>query len=81
MNKECNDDFLSSHIQFRVLCNRLLAFPQGRGGFRELREAFRNRFHLSWYLSDAVVASYGQKHRGCLFTVYVGLFEKGVPIK
>ena len=35
--------------------------PQGPGGFRELREAHRNHFHRSWYLSDAVVASYRQK--------------------
>jgi hypothetical protein len=27
-------------------------------GFRELREAGRNHFHLSWYLSVPVVTSY-----------------------
>ena len=39
---------------------RLSAFSWGPGGFRELQEAGRNHFHLSWYLSDAVVTSYGQ---------------------
>jgi len=37
---------------------------QGPGGFREFREAGRNHFHLSWYLSDAVVTSYGKKYKG-----------------
>ena len=36
-------------------------FSRGPGGFRELREAGRNHFHLSRYLSDTVVTSYGQK--------------------
>ncbi len=45
-------------VKFRVLKLRFLAFSQGPGGFRELREAGRNHFHLSWYLSDAVVTSY-----------------------
>ena len=26
------------------------AFPGDPGGFREVREAGRNHFHLSWYL-------------------------------
>ena len=30
----------------------LLVFSMGPGGFRELREACRNDFHLSGYLSD-----------------------------
>ena len=34
-------------------------FSEGYGGFRELREAGRKHFHPSWYLSDAVVTSYG----------------------
>ena len=33
-------------------------FPWGPGGFREVREAGRKHFHLSWYLSVAVVTSY-----------------------
>ena len=43
------------------LKNMFLFFSQGPGGFRELREASRNHFHLSWYLSDYVVTSYDQK--------------------
>ena len=45
-------------IKIRVLYNRFLSFSKGSGGFRELREAGRNHFHLSWYLSDAVVTRY-----------------------
>ena len=42
----------------------------GRGGVWDLREASRIHFHLSFYLSDFVVPSYGQKHsRGC-YSVY-----------
>ena len=37
-----------------------LAFFRGSGGFRELREACRKHLHLSWYLSDTVVPSYGK---------------------
>ena len=37
------------------------AVSWGSGGFRELREACRNHFYLSWYLSDFLVPSYGQK--------------------
>ena len=59
------------YINLRVLKYRLLAFPRGPGGFSELREAYRNNFHRSWYLSDAVVTSYAQKRwGGVLFTVY-----------
>ena len=37
----------------------------------ELREAGRNHFHLSWYLSVSVARSYGKKSWGNLcFTVY-----------
>jgi len=34
---------------------------RGPGGFRKVWEAGRNHLHLSWYLSDAVVTSYGQE--------------------
>ena len=44
-----------------VLKRRFLAFPGGPGGFRELREAGRNHFHLSWYLSVPGVTSYAKK--------------------
>ena len=36
--------------QIRVLKLRYSAFLGGPGGFREVREAGRNHFHLSWYL-------------------------------
>ena len=42
----------------RVLKLRFLAFSGGPGGFRELREAGRNHFHLSWYLLVPVITSY-----------------------
>ena len=48
-------------ISVRVLKYTFLAFPRGPGGFRKLREACKNHFHLSWYLSGAVVTSYSQK--------------------
>ena len=53
--------------KFRVLKLKLLAFPGGPGGFRELREAYRNHFHLSWYLLVPGITSYGQKSRGICF--------------
>ena len=63
--------FLIFHIKCRVLKYRFLVYFHGPGGFRELREAYRNHFHRSWYLSDAVVTSYGQKPSwGDFFTEY-----------
>ena len=59
-NKEFSPNF---YLKFRVLKLRFLAFVEGPGGFREVREAGRNHFHLSWYLSVAVVTSYDQKRR------------------
>ena len=50
-------------VKFRVLKLRFLVFSQGPGGFRELREAGRNRFHLSWYLLVPGVTSYDQKYK------------------
>ena len=44
-------------LKCRVLKLRFLAFLGGPGGFRELREAGRNHFHLSWYLSVPVIVS------------------------
>ena len=64
-NKGINKD---SNYCFSILCGivrveklRFLAFPQGPGGFREVRGAGRNHFHLSWYLSVPGVTSYDQK--------------------
>ena len=61
MSKDDKEMFLMFHTKHRVLELRFLAFSRGPGGFRELREAGMNHFHLSWYLSDTVVTSYGQK--------------------
>ena len=45
-------------VQFRVLKLRFWAFTQGPGGFRKVREAGRNHFHLSRYLIVPGVTSY-----------------------
>ena len=37
-------------LKVRVLKLRFLADPEGPGGFREVWEAGRKHFHLSWYL-------------------------------
>ena len=58
MNKEYSDFFLIYSLKFGDLKLWLLAFPQGPGGFREVREAGRNHFHLSWYLIVPGVTSY-----------------------
>ena len=34
----------------RALKDRFLAVFRGGEGFRKVREAYRKRFHLSWYL-------------------------------
>ena len=58
---KCISGIFNFYIKFRVLNNRFLVFSRGPGGFREVREAGRKHFHLSWYLSVSVVTSYGQK--------------------
>ena len=50
MNNEYKDFLLNLSVQIRILYDTFLAFPRGPGGFRELREAGRKLFHLSWYL-------------------------------
>ena len=47
-NKEYKDFLPSFSLKNRVLKLRFLAFSEGPGGFRELPEAGRNHFHLSW---------------------------------
>ena len=49
INKEIKGHVPDLHITFRVLKLRFSGFSRGYGGFRELREADRNHFHLSWY--------------------------------
>ena len=56
-----------------VIRYRLFAYSRGPRGFAELREASRNRFHLYWCLSNAVVTSYDQKPSKILRT---DLFQK-----
>ena len=59
---EANKDlFPKCSLKFRVLKLRFLACSGGPGGFREVREAGRNHFHLSWYLIGPGVTSYDQK--------------------
>ena len=59
-------------LNFRVQKLRFLAFPEGPGGFRKLKEAGRNHFHLSWYLLVSVVTSYDQKLWGGNFSLVAG---------
>ena len=61
VNKEYKEISPNFSLNFRVLKLRFLALSEGPGGFRELREAGRNHFHLSWYLLVPGVTSYGQK--------------------
>ena len=61
INKEIQGILSNFYIKIQVLNNRFLAFSRGPGGFREVREAGRKHFHLSWYLSVPVVTSYDQK--------------------
>ena len=58
-------------VKFQVLKLRFLAFSQGPGGFREVREAGRKHFHLSWYLSVAVVTSYDLLNNTETFYVFL----------
>ena len=60
VKKEYKEIFLNFSLKFRVLKLRFLAFSEGPGGFRELREAGRNHFHLSWYLLVPRITSYAR---------------------
>ena len=53
--------FRNCSLTCRVLKLRFFTFSRGPGGFRELREAGRNHFHLSWYLLVPGVTSYDRK--------------------
>ena len=61
VNKANKDFSPNFSLKIRVLKLRFLAFPEGPGGFRELREAGRNHFHLSWYVLVLGVTSYSKK--------------------
>ena len=54
VNKEYKGFFPNFSLKFWVLKLRFFVFSEGPGGFRELREAYRNRLHLSWYLPISV---------------------------
>ena len=73
VNKANKDFSPNCSLKFRVQKLRLLAFTEGPGGFRELREAGRNHFHLSWYLLVPGVTSYGLKkeYKGILIGCFV----------
>ena len=64
VNKANKDLFPKGSVKCKVLKLRFVAFPRGPGGFRELREAYRNHFLLSWYLIVPGITSYGQKPWG-----------------
>ena len=63
--------FYSLSVKFRVLKLRFLASPRGPGGFREVRGAGRNHFHLSWYLIVPGITSYDKTNLGGRFFVTV----------
>ena len=72
INKEYKDLFSTFSLKNRVLKLRFLAFSEGPGRFRELREAGRNHFHLSWYLLLPGVTSYDQKRSAAkMFRSYI----------
>ena len=58
VNRANKDFFPNFSLKFRILKLRFLAFSEGPGGFREVREAGRNHFHLSWYLLVPGITSY-----------------------
>ena len=70
------DFFLICSVKIRGLKRRFLAFTQGPGGFREVREASRNHFHLSWYLLVPGVTSYDQEPWGGFFFTVHGTLVK-----
>ena len=67
INKEYNYFFLDFSLNNRVLKCRCLAFARCPGGFRELREAGRNHFHLAGYLLVPGITSYSQKLWGGIY--------------
>ena len=72
MNKEYKGFFLIFSQNSKVQKLRFLVLSEGPGGFREVRGAYRNHFHLSWYLVVSVVTSYDQKPWGATFSFVAG---------
>ena len=64
ISKEIKDFVLIVSLKCRVQKLRFLAFPGGPGVVRDLREAGRIHFHLSWYLIVPGITSYVQKPWG-----------------
>ena len=63
-----NKDFSSIFsAKFRILKLKFLAVPRGPGGFGEVREAGRNHFHLSWYISVPGITLWPKIFLGDLF--------------
>ena len=58
-DKEYNDVLLFLY-KISGSIKQVFGFFRGPGGFRELREAYRKLFHLSWYLLVPGVTSYDQ---------------------
>ena len=54
MCSNCSKNFGSQKLRFEKVF-------KGPGGCKNLGEACRIRFRISWYLSDSVVPSYDQK--------------------
>ena len=74
VNKTNKDFFANFSLKFRVLKLRFLAFVEGPEGFRELREAGMNHFHLSWYLLVPGITSSCKKPTTCFIEPY--FFQK-----
>ena len=51
---------LFSAVKHILLNTRFVPSPLGYEGVRKLRDAYRMQQHLSWYLSDFMLPSYGQ---------------------
>ena len=54
----------------------VFGFCRGPGGFREVREASRNHFHLSWYLIVPGITSYDQKGINKEITCFFLIFSR-----
>ena len=68
MNKETNVCFLFFFSEIRrALKLMFFVVPGGSGGFREVREAYRNHFHLSCYLIVPGITSYDPEPWGAFF--------------
>ena len=81
INKANKEIFPNLSENVRGLKLRFLALSEGPGGFRKLREAGRNHFHLSWYLSVPGRTSYDQKPWGGTFSFVAGILYTNLDLK